>query len=35
MIGPLRKGNSFKKPEPELLEEIAEYFGVSVKELEE
>ena len=27
--------NGFKKPEPELLEEIAEYFGVSVKELEE
>ena len=25
--------NGFSEPEPELLEEIAEYFGVSVKEL--
>ncbi len=27
--------NGFKAPEPELLEEIAAYFGVSLKELEE
>ena len=27
--------NGFKKPEPELLEEIAEYFGVSVREISE
>ena len=27
--------NGFKKPEPELLEEIAEYFGINRKELEQ
>lgn len=27
--------NGFSEPEPELLEEIAEYFGVSIKELTE
>ena len=27
--------NGFSEPEPELLDEIAEYFGVNVKELEE